>query len=216
MALDFLSGIMPGDRPMPSGNSGGGIDAISGILGMLSGIKGENDVYKAYKNQGPTDSEARSTELLNALLDPENPMVKRMQQEETARSIEQFLSQIRGMTLSDRRRQGRGGQPTFFNPERADEAVDFLVSRARPRLDAQGLDAARNRISVAQQGFASNVGNERTRQEEAMNAMRTHTQYRTDAIKGLPQIFTQIQGLINPPQQQAPQGNWMDEAIYDY
>ena len=200
--LDFLS----------SPGFSNGLNALSGIAGLISGIKGENDVYKAYKNQGPTASEARSNELLNALLDPNNAMVKNLQQEELNRSAAEFLSRIRGMQLADRRIQGRGGQPTFFNPERADEAVDFLVSRALPQLSQSGMDTARSRIANVAQGLRGNIPAEQQRQQDALRALQTHTANRSNILKGLPQIFTQIQDLLPKPQQD----DWMHEAVYGF
>ncbi len=208
--LDFLGNIGSSmSQAAPAMNG------ISGILGLISGIKGENDVYKAYKNQGPTASEAQSTQLLNALLDPENPMVKRLSQEDLSQSAAQFLSRIRGMQLADRRRQGRGGQPTFFAPERADEAVDFLTSRALPQLQASGMDTARSRIANVAQGLRGNIPAEQQRQQEALRALQTHTANRGNVLSSIPQIFSQIQGMLGSQQPQG-QDDWMDGAIYDY
>lgn len=203
--LDFL-----GNVGSAMGQAGPAVNGISGILSLISGIRGEKEVYDAYKNQGPTASEQQSTQLLQALLDPNNAMVKNLQQEDLNQSAAEFLSRIRGMTLSDRRRQGRGGQPTFFNPERADEAVDFLTSRALPQLQASGMDTARSRIANVAQGLRGNIPAEQSRQQDALRALQTHTANRGNMFKSLPQIFSQIQGYF--PQQR--DDSWMDDAIY--
>lgn len=183
------------------------ISGISGILGLLSGIKGEKDVYNAYKNQGPTASEAQSNSLLQALIEPNNSLVKSLQEEETQKSVRQFLSQLRSMQLSDRRIQGRGGQPTFFNPERADESVDFLTSRALPDLTSRGMDTARSRIAGVAQGLQGNIPAEQQRQAEALKALQTHTANRTNMIRGIPDLFSQIQGMFGQKNQwEDPEG----------
>lgn len=202
MALSFLSGI---------GNTMGqmapAVNGVSGILGLLSGIKGERDVYNAYKNQGPTASEQQSNALVQALIDPNNSLVKSLQQEDTMNSVQQFLTQIRGMQAADRRIQGRGGQPTFFEPERADDAVNFLTSRALPGLTSAGLDSARSRIATSANALRGNIPVERDRQTDAMKAMQTHTANRTNMLKGIPEIFSQIQGLFGQKNQwEDPEG----------
>lgn len=129
MALDFLSG----------GSSG-----LGGLTSFASGIGGLLNAFgfgKPKINYGPTPSEKQANSLFQALLDPNNSLVKQNTDINMQKGMQDFLMQLKQMQMLDARRGARGMRGTFFNPERADEVVNYLTTRGMPAI----ADKARTR-----------------------------------------------------------------------
>ncbi len=141
MALDFLS------------NMGGASDALSGIGGILNAL----GIGKPKLNYGPTPSESQANSLFQALLDPNNSLVKQNSDVNMQKGMQDFLMQLKQMQMLDARRNARGNRATFFQPERADEVVNYLTTRGMPAIADQARTTAKNDIyntATALKGFA--------------------------------------------------------------
>ena len=146
-------------------------DFISSLAPIVGQIIGYNQAQKAVKKYNvPTASEKRSNALYEALLDPNSGLLNSLTQEERFSARESFLSQLRDMQLADRRSQSVGRAPTFFQPERADEAVNFLTSRGLPMLNAIAAQRAQERISGSAAGIRGLMPEQVERNMTAMGA----------------------------------------------
>lgn len=146
MALSWLGDI----GNYSSGAQSGG--ALGGILELLKG-RSANKYAKRnvdlVANRQPSQSETRSNALFEALLQPNNSLVRSQQEEGTRLGIEGLLTQIRQMQNADRRSVARGRRGgTFSDPERRDEFLDYSISRGLPYIQKQALENARNNLSL--------------------------------------------------------------------
>lgn len=131
------------------------LDLVTSLLPIVGQVAGYAKANKSVsKYNVPTAGENRSNALYEALLDPNNQLLNRLSEQERGGLQQKFLSQLREMQYADRRAQSLGRAPTFFNPERADEALDFLTSRGLPMLDAIASERAQSRITGAASGIA--------------------------------------------------------------
>ena len=137
MAFDFL----------------GAINTMSPLVKLISEIGGRNKQAKVIRQTNvPTTAETQSDALLQALIDPNNPLLATLTAQDRETGLNDFQSQIRTMQQADRREGAMGRQGTFFNPERADEAVSFLTSRGIPQVGAMARETAMQRILNAATG----------------------------------------------------------------
>jgi len=127
MALDFLGGIT---------------SAASGIGGLLNAF----GIGKPKINYGPTPSEAEAISLYKSLLDPNNSLVKQKTDINLQKGMLDFLMQLRQMQMLDARRGSRGMRGTFFQPERADETINYLTTRGLPTIALQAREKAEGDI----------------------------------------------------------------------
>lgn len=165
------------------------------LVGHIAGQKKANAAFKQYNH--PTKGEVQANALYQALLDPDSPLVNRLYEEEKSGLLDDFQSQIRTMQNADRRSAAAGRTPTFFNPERADEAISFLTSRGLPQVSALADQQARNRILDSARGFSGMVPAQTNRQDlnrdQALSRAASRQQIPT-------QIMDMLRGLISPPQ----------------
>lgn len=123
MALDFL----------------GGFNQVASGIGNLLDAFG---VGKPKMHYGPTPSEAKASSLFQALLDPNNSLVKQNTDINLQKGMQDFLMQLKQMQMLDARRSNRGMRGTFFNPERADETINYLTTRGMPAIAEKAREKA--------------------------------------------------------------------------
>lgn len=137
MALDFLNQITQG---------------ASGIGGILDAF----GIGKPKMNYGPTPSEAQANSLFQALLDPNNSLVKQNTDVNMQRGMQNLLMQLKLMQMQGARGQARGLRNVFFSPERADETINYLLTRGQPAIAENARETAVNDIrstATSLQGF---------------------------------------------------------------
>ncbi len=147
----------------------GFLDQVSpwvNLISQLQGVKGANKAIT--QNNVPTQAETDSNALYKALLDPNSPLMAHLTEQAKSDNLSGFQSQINEMQLADRRAQSMGRSPTFFNPERADEAVSYLTTRGIPQMNAMAGQTAQNRIVQAAGGIAGFAPAQRARQTVQM------------------------------------------------
>jgi hypothetical protein len=144
MALDFLSSM---------GGASGIAGGISGIGSLLNAL----GVGKPKLNYGPTPSEAQANSLFQALLDPNNSLVKQNADINMQKGMQDMLMQLKKMQMLGARGQARGLNNPFFSPERADETVNYLLTRGQTAIADNARTQARSDIyntANALKGFA--------------------------------------------------------------
>ena len=171
------------------------LNTIAPFVQMASGVMGQRKNDKIIRQSNvATAGETQANELYKALLDPNSPILRGLSDEARKRALEDFQSQIRTMQGADRRSVSMGRTPTFFNPERADEAVSFLTSRGMPQLGALADQHARNRIIEAATGFRQAVPQEVARQTLGRQNAVSNSTYQA----GIPnQIIDLLRGMSN-------------------
>lgn len=192
------------------GPIGQAIGAANTIYSTIKGFSAGKKAQKFAMQQRPGPNEERAAELYNALLDPDNPIIKKLQTQYTQTNTANFLNAIREMQYADRRAQALGRAPTFFNPERADETVNYLVSRAAPKIAGEGLTTAQTLTEKAAGGLKGFTLPEMVRRESMQEA---YNNYAVGQLSGVSTPFAQagkileaIQG-INIPQRQLDYGS---------
>jgi hypothetical protein len=160
MALGFLSDI----ANVVSGVSG----PLGQILGAIGGNKNDrqNDdlrkkIIKMSTNFPQSEAERQSIALRLALADPNNSLVKALTAQEERSGSDALQSEIRSKVLADRREAAMGRAPVFFDPERADENINFQTTRGAPGIKAQAQRSAMERILAA-----AGVGNFASTQDQ--------------------------------------------------
>jgi hypothetical protein len=141
VALDFIGGLS------------GGASALSGIGGLLNAF----GLGKPKQKYGPTPSEAQANSLFQALLDPNNSLVKQNADINMQRGMQDMLRQLQIMSMKGARDQARGVRNPFFNPERMDENFDYMLTRSQPAIAENARKIARNdiyQIADSLKGFA--------------------------------------------------------------
>lgn len=177
MALSFLGGTDLGSA-MPWLNQSSGFDSLidvgSGIENLFNLFNNPGKaVQKAAVNQGPTPSERTAASLYGALVQPNNSLIKQLSEDNLQRGVGAMLSQIRAMKMAGNRQLARGQRSTFFNPERADESIDFVTSRGLPALQELAMNRAREDVTKAASGFGGLSKNEYLRQQAQQRARET-------------------------------------------
>ena len=151
MSLDFL---------------GGTTQLATGIGGLLNAF----GVGRPKMNYGPTPSEAQANSLYQALLDPNNSLVKQNTDANKIEGMQNLLMQLKQMQLQSARGQARGLRPSFFAPERADETINYLTTRGQPAIARQARTDAMNTI----RGVADNLMKFVPDERDMMNARNTN------------------------------------------
>lgn len=145
MALDFL------------GTASSGIGGLTSFASGIGGLLNAFGIGKPKINYGPTPSEQQANSLFQALLDPNNSLVKQNTDINIQKGMHDFLMQLKQMQMLDARRGARGLRGTFFQPERADEVVNYLTTRGMPaiadRARTQAVDDIRSTANSLK-GFA--------------------------------------------------------------
>lgn len=184
------------------------IPAVTQILGAIKGTPKP-------KIQPMPESERYAISMLKALADPNNSLVKSLADEEfqTLRGAQQ--SDIKSKVLADRREQSMGRAPVFFDPERADENINYQISRGTPLLRQQSQQNAIQRIMDAA-GVGKYAGAESERTQNYYAALGEHKKGEIlqggltgrvgqgmDALQKILEIFQQGRGTppIVPPKE---------------
>jgi len=129
------------------------LDFLSSVGGLLDAF----GVGKPKQKYGPTPSEAQANSLFQALLDPNNSLVKQNTDINLQKGMQDFLMQLKQMQMLDARRGVRGNRATFFQPERADEVINYLTTRGMPAIAENARNTAKTDIrntAASLQGFA--------------------------------------------------------------
>lgn len=164
MALGFLADAAKSVAPY-AGQIGTFLDAIG--------------IGRPKVKYGPTASEQQAMSLLLALQDPNNSLIKSNTQANLQKGMEDFLMQLKQMQMLDARRLQRGNRSTFFQPERADETIDYLTSRGMPAIAEQARQTAKQDIGRQIDVLRGNVPTEVARQ----NAQNYEKQQRYGAFQ---------------------------------
>lgn len=174
------------------------LNTITPIVSLLSGLAGERKVAKAKASAyAQTPAEKSSAALLAALGNPNSPLLQQLTEQERQQNVADYLSSIRGMQQSDRRQVALGRRPTFFNPERADEALSFLTSRGIPKLNQASKENAIRRIAAAAGGYSGLINAQGQRQA----GMATLKGSMAERQSELPtQLLSMIGGMSYSPQ----------------
>lgn len=152
--------------------------------------------------QQPTAAEARSSELYDAILNPDSPTFKRLQDREQQSVAQDFLSQIRAMQLADRREASSGRRGTFFNPERADEAVSYMISRGLPAAQAQARNNVADRLAAVASGQRGLIDQQVNRQQAKISDLTAQPAAITSILREVQKLFPQQQDITWHPQYQ--------------
>lgn len=167
-------------------------------IGTIAGLIGQHQSNRAVKqNNVATKGEKQSQALYAALADPNSPLLQQMSAQERNNNLSAFQQQITQMQLADRRAQSMGRSPTFFNPERADEAVSYLTSRGLPAINAQSKEQAMARILQAAQGMSGAVPQQANRNMINMQRGVSNASYNS-------QVPQQLLSAFGYGQQSAP------------
>ena len=154
-------------------------------LPIISSLFANNNAKKGRDlvvNMGPTQAESRANALFEALLQPNNSLVRQQQDEGARLGIEGLLTQIRAMTNADRRRTARGGRGSLVDPERRDEFLDYSLSRGLPYIQQQALNDARTNIGNQAAGIKGFIPYQTDRQNAAKNAELNYLQYKNTSL----------------------------------
>lgn len=117
-----------------------------------------------------SQAEAQAIKLLQSLGEPNNPLLKKLADEEFQNLRGAAQGDIRSKVLADRREQSMGRAPVFFDPERADENIAYQISRGTPMLRQQAQQNAIQRILQAA-GVGNYAGNADARNQGNLNAL---------------------------------------------
>lgn len=156
MALDFLnfaSGSSSGGRHYGANGAGQFAGLTKGItdIGSLLNALG---VGKPKANYGPTEAERQASSLFQALLDPNNSLVKQNTDINMQQGMQDLLMQLKQIQMQNARGQARGLKPFLFSPERADETMNYLLTRGQPAIGAAAREKATTDIRNAATGIA--------------------------------------------------------------
>ena len=192
------------DSLMSFGKSDTGGQALK-LASNLLGARGARKAVKQYNV--PSAAEQQSAALYAALADPNHPLMQQFTQQAHDANMSNFLASLRGMQNADRRQGALGRASTFFgDPERRDEAMNFMMSRGMPALDAASRQEAISRITQAAQGINTNKASQEGRLQVGMqNKIDTRT-----TRAGIPQAIMDIFSQARmQPQQQMPHPSLM-------
>lgn len=165
------------------------------LMNMAAGFIGQRNANKAVtRNNVPTAAEGQYNKIIQELMNPDSPLLKRLSERDRQSAIEAFQGQIRTMQTADRRNTAMGRQPTFFNPERADEAVNFLTSRAMGQMGAGADKLARDRILQAATGYQSLMPAQQGRLDTRMQQGVSNAAYTTKLPNQISDILRSLGG----------------------
>lgn len=200
MAFGFLNTISSAIGPVSQilnavrGFKGGGGGGSS--LPQYSAEYGMNPL-----NRAPTEAETQANALYKALLDPNSPILKQLAEQDRTTNLSNFQEQIKALQLADQRQKSMGRSSAFFNPERADETVNYLTSRAMPKLTDAGLTNAQARVLQAAQGMGGFKDVQYLRQNANFGTMAGDIEARTRMGTQTPGGYGNIQSGISGIQQ---------------
>lgn len=198
--------------------------AAPAVMQILGAFKGSSKP----KIQPMPESERYAISMLKALADPNNSLVEQLADKEfqTLRGAQQ--SDIKSKVLADRRERSMGRAPVFFDPERADENVNYQISRGTPMLKQQSQQNAIQRIMDAA-GVGKYSGAESDRMQNYYAAMGENKKgdilqggimgrlgQGNDALQQILKIFQQSQTAGPPrPQSYGPPSTLYNQMRYN-
>jgi len=187
------------------------LEFLGPAINLASQIWGQRSANRAVSRYNvPTGAEKRTNALYEAILNPNSGLLQQLSQQERDQAQSAFLSQLREMQLADRRAQAMGRAPTFFNPERADESINFLTSRGLPMLNAIASERAQNRVTGAATGIGGLIPQQVARNTVGMKQGVSNAAY----LSQMPNyLLNAIMGGYNAPQKNSTYSNnlgWID------
>lgn len=194
-----------------------GLSFLTDLLPLATQIYGQSQTNRAIKvNNVATPAERSSQALYAALADPNSPILKNLTASEDENNLNNFQQQITQMQLADRRAQAMGRSPTFFNPERADESINYLTTRGLPQLHQAARAAAMQRLIAAAGGKAGAMGAQATRQGINMQQGVSNAAYQSQVPQQILKLFNNNQStpqnmfsmVGNSPGRQVPSISW--------
>ena len=112
----------------------------------------------------PTGAERYSLPLLKALADPNSPILRNLAAQEQEGLMGGLQDSIQEQVLANRREMAMGRQPTLFNPERQDEAINYQLTRGGAAMHQQAQQNALQRIIQAVTGVGGYAPAQQDRQ----------------------------------------------------
>lgn len=183
------------------------LNTIAPFVQMASGVMGQRATSKAAaRGNAPTAAEIQYNNIVQELMNPDSPLLKRLSEKDRQSAIDAFQGQIRTMQTADRRNVALGRQPTFFNPERADEAVSFLTSRAMGPMGAGADELARNRLVQASTGYQNLMPTQQARLNSQTDEAKRLAAYRSEVPN---QIIDVLRGMVSQRSLTNPQSRDM-------
>jgi hypothetical protein len=187
--MAWLNDVIGGMNNMVGGSG----NAITQLLSLF----GANQAINKYNVATPAEN--TSMALYKALLDPNSKIMANMTGQLRQQNLGDFQTQLQEMQLADRRAAANGHAATFFQPERADETVNYLTSRGLPQLNNLATQQAIQRIASAASGINGFAPAQTARQQVAGNNMINNYSLPEQIMK----MFSQG-GFQNTPMQQTP------------
>ena len=139
-------------------------------------------------------------------MDPNNPMIKRMTTDNTQAGINALLMQLKQQQMMDARRMGRNMRGTFYSPERADETINYLLTRGAPAIQENARLEAKNTMLGSAQGLQQvnpMIGSLMTAHgavKDASGGLAGKIGQFSKGIQDLTSLFSQSQSVPNTPQ----------------
>jgi hypothetical protein len=192
MALGFLSDISSG------------LGQLSPLAGGIGSLLSAFGVGKPKINYAPTPSEAHANSLLLALSQPNNSLVNYETDQGMKTGMNDLLMALKQRQMLAQRLQSRGVRAGGFNPERADESVDYALSRALPTMRTNAEATAKSNIlnrAEALSGIGKQEAARRTLQQTDRN--NAFSQFQTSGgfggmaqqgISGIQNLLMALQG----------------------
>lgn len=176
MALEFLNTLLP---------------MLNSASTIYNAIKQPQQIQKSQQLYNKVNQQAinpQPTAAEQMLLNPNDPRVQAMQQAEMQNAQGSFLGALRDVQTADQRDSAMG-RSTYFDPERRDEGISFLMQRAQPALQQQ---SSANVYSRIQQALQPQIA----RQQSSANASQAYAaQNINDAQSG--KMYNPIQNYAN-------------------
>lgn len=138
MVLQYLPAIAKGLQ------LAGGAAALGGLFSKPKQTAAET---------GQAQSVANQNRLIQALLNPDDPVFKNINAQEQATIRGNASMLLEDLIRSDRRQQLLGRQ-SFFNPERRDETINQYMTNVNSAAQGQGRNNAIDRILSAIKGYS--------------------------------------------------------------
>lgn len=155
-----------------------GAGAYSGITGFLNQRRAEKQLSR------PLPAEQRVAEIAAILRDPDtSPLFKAQLAAEFESLMQPVQQNITMQRLADRRAMLRGQRPGFFNPERADENIDYLTSRGSQNIMSQARANVLRRLMDSAAEYRGVGEGERSRLQGYATSQSNRTQMGLDLFK---------------------------------
>jgi hypothetical protein len=168
-----------------------------GLGGLLNAFRGNRGADKAFsQSQLPTAAEQEVSILIDALSNPESARYKATYDTQYKQGVDAFLRQLQMINQASNRQMSRGLRPTFFNPERADETINYLTTRGLPNVASQAQESSRRNLATLADAQAGLIPMQKQRQASAYDyAQRTEANRQANPLGGFGDILRLLQGF---------------------